>query len=279
MNTVTTETLKWTHLGAMLLHLAQGAGGEAVINTVYKDQGYFVPTNTVWVPPNRFLGNTLSSFQLTQLVPVFSFLSSLNHAWAFFDTKRYNSYVAAGYNPVRWAEYGLSAGLMNIVIASLSGWTDVKGYAFLAAANMALQYTGYSVEQDTARFLRGSESIFRKDTRPFDLFQKSALRWSAIKQQVIGFAIFAAIMVPIWTAFFTAVASEDPTTDDSAPSFVWAIIFILTAFYLSFGIVSLAYTLQWKNPSFRTIELAYLILSFTSKTFLANMTLFGAASR
>lgn len=275
---VTTETLKWTHLGAMLLHLAQGAGGEAVVNTIYKDQGFFVPINTVWVPPNRFLDNTLPSFQLTQLVPVFSFLSSLNHAWAFFDTKRYNSYVAAGYNPVRWAEYGVSAGLMNIVIASLSGWTDVKGYAFLVAANIALQYTGYSVEQDTARFLRGSDSTFYAK-KPFDLFQKSALRWSAVKQQVIGFAIFVAIMIPIWTAFFTAVSSEDPSTDDSAPNFVWAIIFILTAFYLSFGIVSVAYTLQWKNPSFRTIELAYLILSFTSKTFLANMTLFGAATR
>lgn len=258
-------TLKWLHFGAMLLHLGQGSAGEAVVNTVYKDQGFFTPTNTVMVPPDKIYPNTLPKFQLTQLVPIFSFMSAVNHGWAFADFKRYLTYVDKGYNPVRWAEYGLSAGLMNVIIASLSGWTDVKGYTFLVLANMGMQYSGYSIEEETGKFLRTTNPVEYRN-----------LRKSAIKQQVMGFMFFASIMAPIWTAFFTSVNTSDED-EDSAPVFVWAIIFIISAFYLSFGLVSLAYTLQWKKPSFRTIELAYLVLSFTSKTFLANMTLFGAA--
>lgn len=257
---MTDTTLKWTHFGAMLLHLAQGVGGEAVVNTVFQDKGFFPTTNSVAYPPDQLVTNQLGDLQVTQLVPVFSLLSSVNHAWAFFDQARYTNYVQKGYNPVRWAEYSISAGLMNVVLAALCGWTDVKAYTFLAVANMAMQMTGFSIEQDTAEYLR---------TR------NPAMRRSAIKQQVTGFLVFAAILIPIWVAFFTSLSDSS----DDVPTFVWAIIFILSAFYLSFGLVSLAYTLQWRKPSFRTIELAYLVLSFTSKTFLANMTLFGAANR
>ena len=255
-----------------------------LFRSTFKDKSIFSATNPVATRPGeigldaKLRTNHIGSFQLNHLVPVFSFLSAVNHGWAFFDNKRYMQYVEAGYNPVRWAEFAVSAGIMNVVIGALSGLNDVKGWSYLLLSNAALQATGYAIERDTATSLNSLSRVHRRD---------SAL--AAQRLQVIGFLIFVSILAPIWTAFFTSIV-QAPDPDD-IPSFVWAIVFILTALYLTFGLVSLAYSraalaekgapngwLAFRQSNFRKIEVMYIILSFTSKTFLANMTLLGATN-
>lgn len=217
--------------------------------------------------------------------------SSANHTWALFDFQRYASFVEKGYNPIRWTEYSMSAGLMTYIIASLSGITDIKTLVGILIANVALQYTGYSVEKLTAQSLRSD-----------DLVCKDMLYQGAIREQIIGFLIFAVQMAIVWIAFFTSVAQSD----QDVPIYVWTIIFILTALYLAFGLLSVCYTrgvqttrgakpsrdnntrgandnnktgfLAFRETDFRKVEVGYIALSFISKTFLMNMVLFGSVS-
>ncbi len=268
---ISRSSLKALHGTAALFHLAQFGYAEALVNTKFKDRQGSNLVNVVGSEPGSTEGplsvKNIGSYDLAQLVPLFSLLSTANHAWSFFDFERYMDYVDnKGYNPVRWAEYSVSASLMVYVVASLSGAIDVKTLSFLVLSNVALQFSGYSIEKDVGTANHSGSRL------PMG---------SAVRQEIVGFLIFLAQLVPIWTAFFTSVSAED----SEAPSFVWAIVFIITALFLSFGIVSVVYLLKVRRSfkserfdlaSFRTIELAYLVLSFVSKTFLMNMVLFGS---
>lgn len=300
MLSVSDKTLKILHGSAALCHLIQAAYAEALVNTVYKDKAIFDIAN-----PTYDNTNVIGSYDLAQLVPIFSLLSSANHTWALFDFQRYATFVEKGYNPVRWTEYSMSAGLMTYIIASLSGITDIKTLIGILIANVALQYTGYSVEKLTAQSMRSD-----------DLICKDILYQGAIREQIIGFLIFAVQMAIVWIAFFTSVAQSD----QDVPIYVWTIIFILTALYLAFGLLSVCYTRgasvfntrgakpsrdnntrgasvfntrddgiptsnksktgfsAFRETDFRKVEVGYIALSFISKTFLMNMVLFGSVS-
>lgn len=278
---VSDYTLRALHIGASVAHLVQFGYGEALVNSIYKDRGFFTLANPVATPPGSATSvetNPIATYQLTQLVPIFSLLSTMNHAWSAIDFKNYLSFVDRGYNPVRWSEYAISAGLMNWVVAQLSGVNDIKTLLFLVSANAALQFTGYSIEKDTGRSLQS-----RNKFEAQNLFQ------AAGRQQVIGFAVFLSELIPIWIAFFTSLLQTRQDSDDSEiPAFVWAVIFVITALYLVFGIVSLYYFrgadrretkqgfLAFRERNFRLIEVGYLILSLVAKTFLMNITLFGS---
>ena len=265
---VSDHTLKWLHAGAAVCHLIQAGYGEALVNTIYKKDGQFPIANPVINNTNN-----LGQYQLTQLVPVFSLLSAVNHSWSFFDFERYKSFVDSGYNPVRWAEFSISASLMNYLIGSLSGIVDIKTLSGLVFANASLQYIGFSLEKDTGRAINTANTEI-----------SSLLYESAKRQEIGGFLIFFGYMAVIWTAFFTSVSESD----QNVPSFVWLIIFIITALYITFGLLSICYVRganrnlsgtgfrKFRETNFRKVEVGYIILSLVAKTFLMNMVLFGS---
>lgn len=262
MNEITDATLRILHGSAAGFHLIQAVYGEVLVNTAFKDRSVFPVTNPVYQHEDKVIG----TYDLSQLAPVFSFLSAANHLWAVSDFQNYLQFVERGYNPVRWLEYSVSAGLMFYMIAVMSGIVDIKTLMLLALSNVALQFTGYSIEKDTAH------SIRYDDKNSYQV---------AMRQQVTGFLIFLAQIVCIWTAFFTSVTSFE----DDVPLLVWFIIFFITALFLSFGLLSMAYTrgagkqrgLSERN--FKKIEVGYIILSFIAKTFLMNSVLFGSVNR
>ena len=258
--TISDTNLKIMHAVAGSFHLIQGIYGETIVNTLFKNAEKFTLKNPVF---NKNI--EIGKYNLAQMAPIFSFLSSVNHIWAVVDSPRYFQWVEKGYNPVRWIEYSMSAGIMYYMIAALSGIVDIKTLTLLVISNVALQYTGYSIEKDSAN------AILQNNERSYD---------SATRQQVIGFLIFFAQVACIWTGFFTSLS----TSEQDVPVMVWLIIFIITALFLSFGLLSLAYTrgyLKKKNLSerdFRKIETGYIVLSFVAKTFLMNMVLFGSVN-
>jgi len=271
------HVLKVLHGVAALFHFIQFGYSEALVNTIFKDKSTFNLVNSVATRPGEvgvLRDNEIGHYQLSQLVPIFSLLSCVNHTWSLFDFKRYTTFVEQGYNPVRWAEYSISSGLMLWVVASLSGVINIQNLSFLVLSNLALQFTGFSIEKDIGRSIRSTSES-----------QAEHLYQSGLRQEVIGFCIFAAQMIPIWIAFFTSAAQNE----DEMPDFVWAIIFILTAFFISFGVLSIVYLRganrklhgvgfkSMRQPDFKIIEIGYLILSFLSKTFLMNIVLFGTA--
>jgi hypothetical protein len=271
MQDISDKTLKILHGTAALCHLIQAAYGEALVNTIYKNKSLFQIAN-----PTYENTNVIGEYQLSQLVPIFSLLSTVNHSWALFDFQHYKKFVDQGYNPVRWGEYSISAGLMTYVIASLSGITDIKTLIGLLLANGAMQFSGYSIEKLV------SQSIHDPDDRFAQVLYQSAVR-----EQIVGFIIFILQMAIVWIAFFTSVAQSD----QEVPAFVWTIILILTALYLAFGLLSVCYMRgadrkltntgfkAFRETDFRKVEVGYIILSFISKTFLMNMVLFGSVNQ
>lgn len=271
MQDVSDKTLKILHGSAALCHFFQFAYGEALINSVYKNRALFDISN-----PTYENTNVIGEYDLAQLVPIFSLLSTVNHSWALFDFKHYKSFVDQGYNPVRWGEYSISAGLMTYVIASLSGITDIKTLIGILLANVGMQYCGFSIEKLTGASIRSENDVFSK-----------ILYKTAVREQIIGFILFAVQMSMVWIAFFTSVSQSD----QEIPVFVWTIIIILTALYLAFGVLSICYMRganrdvkstgfkSLREPDFRKVEVGYIILSFISKTFLMNMVLFGVVSQ
>lgn len=258
---ISDKSLRILHGTAGTFHLIQAIYAEVFVNTIYKNQGQFPLTNPVGTNINN-----LGTFQLTQLVPIFPFLSSLNHAWAVFDFDRYLTYVDKGYNPVRWIEYSMSASIMTFIIANLSGISDVKTLTGLVLANVAMQYTGYVAEKDTSIALKSKD---------LGILSKSHVAYeNAMHEEIVGFIMLVLTFSVIGTSFFTNVA------DEGAPAFVWSIIFILFGLYVVFGVLSVMYARSVlpnsKKLSFRQVEVGYLVLSFVSKTFLTNMVLFGS---
>ncbi len=279
---ISDQALRWLHAGAGSGHLVQAIMGWTLVNTVYKDNGFFFLHNPVASSPNSpnttLNENFISQYQLTQLVPAFSLLSTFNHFWAVFDFKRYLSFVDEGYNPVRWAEFAASAGISTWAIGQTSGITNVRELTAILIINAAMQFSGYSIEKDVGRSLKSSGK------------EAEHLFSSAVRQEIMGFGMFAAILTMIWIAFFTSIENVNDEEDGDVPSFVYAIVIILSFLYLTFGIVSVAYVNGanpknkskksnfWKlrDSNFRNIELYYIVLSFVSKSLLLNLILFGA---
>lgn len=240
------------HTGAGALHLAQALFGFVWLFDTKKDEGFWQLTNNLGVTrnpdaPQRLLG---SKWKLATLVPVFSLLSSVNHVYSITDPKAYFKMIKQGSNPVRWAEFSLSAGIMAFIIAVLSGVDDIKPLMTLIVANFALQLTGYHVEQETA----------------------SRRRTSAQRMETVGYLIFFAMWVAIFIGFFTNMSETDEERPDSI---IYTIVFGLFILFLAFGIWSSMYS-SGTIKSFRKMEIGYIILSLTAKLLLANLTLFGS---
>jgi hypothetical protein len=244
-------SLTSAHWGAAAFHLAQSIFGFTWLSTEKKDQGFWTLTNNLGITRNpdaaqRAFGK---SFKLAYLVPVFSALSAVNHVWSATDTQGYQKVLLSGANPVRWAEYSVSAGLMTTVISVLSGVDDIKTILALALANGAMQFTGYNVEKDT--------SLGRRD--------------SANRQNAQGFIVFAAIWAAIFMGFFTNVSESE----EDIGAQVYAIVIGLFLLFLCFGVLSTMYS-TGRIKSFRKVEMGYIVLSLVAKTLLTNLTLFGS---
>jgi hypothetical protein len=249
--------LRNTHGLAALVHGLQAAYGFYLTNTRFKDQGYYTVTNRIRYGTNGEAesDDVVGTYRLGNLVSTFPALSMMNHLWSYFCTESYETYVNRGYNPVRWGEYSISAGLMFVVIAQMSGITDIKLLTTMGLANAGLQAIGYTIEHDV-----GDQNYE-----------------SAMRQQIPGFLIFAALWSALFTSFFTSLSKAS----SDVPDMVYAIIFVLFGLMLVFGVLSIQHIrkVQSGDWSFSKVERYYLYLSFISKSLLTNMTLFGVLGR
>ena len=266
--------LKYGHLGAGLAHLSQGIFGELYINLFKRNKTINFPlTNSSYVD-GELVTTFEVDFDIRQLVPIFSFLSSVNHFYSYGNFDKYLEKVdEEGYNPVRWAEYAVSAGVMNVLVSMLSGISDIKVLFNQLVLNIGMQFTGYTSEkligQSMIPHMRGGRSTHPASSQ-VNFVQD--MRRQAKQQNMLGFLLFVGILMPIWTSFVTAISESE----EDVPSTIYIIIILITLFYLSFGILNSLY-MYWQKlyGNFRNVEFGYIILSFTSKAFLTYMTLFG----
>jgi hypothetical protein len=182
---------------------------------------------------------------LGPLVAVFLLLAAIDHGLMAAPgvSGRYEDLLRRGRNPFRWAEYSLSATLMVLLIAMISGITDVTALIGIAGANIAMILFGLRMERVN------DQAHGRVDWEPF-VFGCIAglLPWVAILVAVVGAA----------------------REGNSPPGFVWAIVVSLFLLFFSFAVVQfLQYRRVGRFRDYVTGEQAYLVLSLVAKSVLA----------
>ena len=152
---------------------------------------------------------------------------------------RYTSGLAADHNYFRWAEYSLSSSVMIVLIAMLTGISDIAALIGLFAANAAMILFGAVQE----RYESPGGSLW-----PF---------WMGC---VVGIAPWLAIGVYLWSPGSTA----------EPPAFVYAIFVSLFVFFNIFAInMWLQYRRLGRWRSYLFGEKTYIVLSLVAKSLLA----------
>ncbi|HAX81500.1 MAG TPA: hypothetical protein DCY40_02895 [Actinobacteria bacterium] len=140
-------SLRRTNALLGLLHAVQGVAVLALGN------GFALPVTGSFMegPPGSGLGEPRVLFEVSFAVGVatFLFISALAHwliasPWYF---PKYGAGLVAGRNPVRWVEYSLSASVMIVLIAMLTGISDVAALGAIFAANAAMIFFGLAQER------------------------------------------------------------------------------------------------------------------------------------
>jgi hypothetical protein len=177
-------------------------------------------------------------------VAAFLLLAAADHLIVAVGPGRrwYERNLAAEQNPARWYEYSLSASLMVVLIAMLSGITEAAALIAIFGANAAMILFGLVME----RLNRPGEPV---DWRPFAY------------GCVVGAFPWLAIGLTIATA-----ESEGGTV----PGFVIAIFVSLLVLFFSFAVnMWLQYRRRGAWASYLHGERAYIWLSLIAKSALA----------
>lgn len=197
-------------------------------------------------------------YQLVWIDLPFPFITALFHALIAFVPAIRSAYLrdvlSNRGNYLRWLEYSITASLMTWVILQLSGVTNVLMLVMVGVVcNVALQSQGYLQEK---------------------------LRRVSWIPTLVGWLIFAMQWSIIFSYFFTAITSARPIGVEQAPWFVYVIVIGLFFFFALFGLVQLTHIAEWPRfmASGYAQDIAYLILSLTSKLFLTWNLLIGIAT-
>lgn len=190
----------------------------------------------------------LISFPLAYLVAAFFLLSALAHFLVAYPLrKRYESWLAREFNPMRWAEYALSSTLMILGIASLSFVTDAGALIAIAVCNASMNLFGWSMEDANER--------------------RERIRW---KHYLFGCIVGLAPWIAIGTGLAAYGLQPDLDPAYSIPAFVYV---IYGSLFVSFNIFALIMVLQYRKvgrwADYLVGEKSYMILSLLAKTLLA----------
>lgn len=173
----------------------------------------------------------------------------------------YTRAVQAGGMPARWMEYAITASIMAVAIAALSGARDLTTLLCVAGFTAITMSMGAIVEANLKRA---------------DLSKKGK-RKACILPSAIGWASMAAVWSIIGVHFFRNIRrarqSEDP---DAAkpPKWITAIFWTQLALFSSFGVIQAVHVIK-QPTSYKAIDAAYIAASFTAKTALAGLVIGG----
>ncbi len=235
--------LRLGNAGLAVLHLAQAI----VILLLAND--FSLPVTGAFlnaqpgspIPPQE----TLFDLPVGIAVAAFLLLAAIDHALVAAPGVHgwYERRLLAGESPARWIEYSLSATLMIILIAMLTGVADIGAIIGIAGANVAMILFGWLME----RANRDREGGI--DWLPF-IFGSiaGAVPWIIVTVSIVG----------------------SVTDGGGPPAFVYGIFVSLLILFFSFA-VNQALQFARKGPWRRrfTAEWGYLVLSLTAKSVLA----------
>lgn len=238
------KRLRTMNLGAGALHALQGI----VMLALSNDLKLPVSATYATAQPGQALDGsrltTLFSFRLGPAVAAFSILSALFHflvasPWGF---PRYLRELAAHRNRFRWVEYSISSSLMIVLIAAITGISDIAALIALFGVNASMILFGWLMETTS----RPATATTKPDWTPF-IFGSIAgtFPWIAIVIYLLG-------------------------AGSGMPSFVYGIFVSIFVFFNCFAINQwLQYRAHGKWSNYLHGERVYIVLSLVAKTLLA----------
>jgi hypothetical protein len=175
-------------------------------------------------------------------VAAFLFLSAIAH-WLIASPGIYDWYVKnlkRERNYARWIEYALSSSIMVVLIAMLTGISDIAAIGGIFGVNAAMILFGLLQEH--------YESPGSGRWMPY---------WFGVLTGVVPWLL---VCVYLWS----------PTSDGSPPAFVYAIYVSLFVFFNSFAVnMVLQYRKVGRWRDYLYGESAYVLLSLIAKSLLA----------
>ena len=242
--------LRLANAAVGLLHLIQAGVILALSN------GFAIPVTAAFQdgPPGTPASGmqTLVEVHFGAWVAIFLVLAAVDHLAVAAPgiVRRYEADLATGINRFRWVEYSLSASIMVVLIAMLTGITDAAALIAIFGVNAAMILFGWLMERANPPG-RGTT-----DWRPFAFGSiAGAVPWIAI-------------------ALFIGGAQVE---FDGVPAFVYAIFVSLFVLFFSFAVNQFLQYRRigpWRNYVFG--EGSYIVLSLVAKSALAWQVFAGA---
>ena len=246
-----THSLRRWNIWLVVLHAAQGIAILALATA------FTLPVIIPFMsgPPGSPIGGfePVWELPLATFVAIFLFLAALDHLICALPgtNARYIRNLERGTNPFRWWEYSVSASLMMVLIAMITGVADLSALIAIFGANAAMILFGLAMEQ------RNPVGTERVDWRPF------------IYGCVVGAFPWIAVGVVL-------VRTQ---MENGVPGFVYGIYFSLLVLFFSFALNMWAhYARKGRFASVVSSERADLVLSLVAKSLLAWQVFASALS-
>lgn len=215
---------------------------------------------------------SLGYYRLLPVILPFPLLTAIVHAVVVFAIPaRYKRMIENRNNWIRWTEYSVTASFMTWVLMQLCGVTNIFLLLSLGVlGNVALQLQGHLMEVLNSKRPDGTLKSDKDERTSLRRPEPVKINWVPTFS---GWAIFLAQWIPIFAYFFAAVASS------GAPWFVYA-TFIGEFFnFVAFGAVQILYYSRVFFKSYAEVEYAYVLLSLSSKTYLALILAIGISAQ
>ncbi len=243
---VVPERYRWYNLGLGIIHLAQAL----VIIALSNDFTLPIVGSYLAGPPGTSIGapDLIWNVPIGYAVALFLLLAAADHLmmaapgiWPW-----YRDNLARNINYARWIEYSVSASVMMVLIAMVTGVQDVGAVLGIFAANTAMILFGLVME------MRNHDRPERDyDWVPF------------IAGCIVGIVPWIIITIQV-------AGAEQQANDGGVPTFVYGIIVSLFVLFNSFAVnMALQYAKVGRWKSYLFGEKGYLVLSLVAKTLLA----------
>lgn len=233
--------LRRLNLAAAALHAVQAAAMLVLSTAVSLPVTALFASGPPGTPPDGGALKTLFELRLGPAVAAFLLLSAVFHLLVAIEPGRalYRAELARHRNRFRWVEYSLSASVMIVLIAMITGITDVAALIALFGVNASMILFGWLMETT-------NENTPRVSWTPFVMgCLAGVVPWIAIAIYLIG-------------------AGPD------VPGFVYGIFGSLFALFNIFALVQyLQYRAVGRWRDYLRGERAYILLSLVAKSLLA----------
>jgi Heliorhodopsin len=159
-----------------LAHLVQGV----VILLLAND--FATPVTAAFLdgPPGEGAGafEVLTDLRFAPVVALFLYLAAADHLLMATPPVRawYEGQLRRGRNPARWIEYSVSASVMVVLIAMLTGISDIAALVAIFGANAAMILLGLMMERQDRRRLAALLAGVRRRSRAVDRDRRVPVR-------------------------------------------------------------------------------------------------------